>query len=68
MQTFSVPDISCNHCKVSIEQALGALPDAGRITVDLPRHEVTTDGPAKTEAILAALADIGFPATAVAAT
>ncbi len=67
MQTFSVPDMSCGHCKRSIEEALSALPDAGKVTVDLAAHLVTTEGPAPAAAIQAILSDIGYPATPVAA-
>jgi copper chaperone len=67
MQTFSVPDMTCGHCKASVEQALSALPGAGKITVDLAAKLVTTEGQTPSATILAALDDIGFPATPVAA-
>ena len=67
MQTYSVPDMSCGHCKMSIETALSALPGTGAVTVDLPGHQVTLTGPVAPAAVMAALAEIGFPATPVAA-
>lgn len=67
MQSFSVPDMTCGHCKASVEQALSALPDAGRISVDLAAHVVKVDGPAPAAAILAALDEAGFPATKISA-
>lgn len=33
--TLSVPDISCGHCKTSIEGAVGALPGVERVSVDI---------------------------------
>ena len=34
MTLLSVPDMSCGHCKASVEAALSALPGAAPITVD----------------------------------
>lgn len=67
MTRFSVPDMSCGHCKAAITEALSALPDAGAIVVDLARKEVTTAGSADPADLLAALSQIGFPAVVVSA-
>ena len=40
-QTLSVPDISCGHCKMSIEGAVGELP--GVTTVEVSVAERTVD-------------------------
>ena len=58
---FSVPDMSCGHCKASVEAALARLAPAA-VAVDLPARRVTLKGAAP-EAVVAALAAIGFPAT-----
>lgn len=34
-QTFKVPDVSCGHCKSSIESALGPVAGVKRAEVDL---------------------------------
>lgn len=60
MTTLSVPDMSCGHCKASIEAALAPL--ASKVTIDLPARRVTVEGIAP-EAAIAALSGIGFPAT-----
>jgi copper chaperone len=67
MTLLSVPDMSCGHCKASVETALSALPGAGEITVDLPNRKVTVSGTAAPEALLSALNTIGFPAQVVPA-
>lgn len=67
MTTLSVPDMSCGHCKASVEQALAGLPGTGTVAVDLPARRVRVDGPAPAPALIAALADIGFPAEVVPA-
>jgi copper chaperone len=64
MTLLSVPDMSCGHCKASVEAALTPLAGMAPITVDLAQRQVSVAGPAA-EAVKA-LAAIGFPATAVA--
>ena len=63
MTTLSVPDMSCNHCKVTVEAALGAVPDSGTVTVDLVARKVEIAGPAPAAALLQALDTAGYPAT-----
>ena len=62
MTTLSVPDMSCNHCKATVESALGAVPEAGAVTVDLTTRKVQVAGPAPTAALLQALDKAGYPA------
>lgn len=59
MTRISVPDMSCGHCKASIEQALSPL--VSRLQIDLPARELTAEGAAPAQ-LLQALAAIGFPA------
>lgn len=40
--TFTVPDMSCGHCKAAIEAAIAEA--GGRATVDLAARTVTVDG------------------------
>ncbi|WP_372839994.1 heavy-metal-associated domain-containing protein [Phaeovulum sp.] len=59
---LSVPDMSCGHCKATIEAALAAV--GARVEVDLPAREITVSGlPAAT--VLAALKGAGYPAEVV---
>ncbi len=64
MTTLSIPDMSCGHCKASVEAALA--PMAVAITVDLPARQVDVQGAPDITAVLAALDEIGFPAQIVA--
>jgi copper chaperone len=66
MTRLSVPDMSCGHCKAVVEAALGAVPDAGAIGVDLTTRQVKVAGTAAVEALLAALNKVGYPASPVA--
>ena len=40
-ETISVPEIHCDHCKTSIEGALGSLGGVERASVDVPARTVT---------------------------
>ena len=42
-QTISVPDISCDHCKMSIEGATSQLEGVARSVVDIPARTVTVE-------------------------
>jgi copper chaperone len=64
MTKFSIPDMSCGHCKASIDAALSA--QYGPIHFDMPAREITLNNAADTAAVLAQLAEIGFPAKVVA--
>jgi copper chaperone len=66
MTTLSVPDMSCNHCKASVEAALGAVPDAGAVTVDLTTRKVRVEGNAPAAVLIEALDKAGYPATLAA--
>jgi copper chaperone len=39
-KTLSVPDVSCDHCKMTIEQALGRVSGIGAAIVDVPAKTV----------------------------
>jgi copper chaperone len=62
-ETLSVPDISCDHCRHTIETALGRLPGVRAATVDVAARTVqvtydeTTVAPAT---IRTTLSDEGY--------
>lgn len=62
MTTFHVPDMSCGHCKASITEALEGL---GEVTLsfNMETRDIQVDG-LDTTAVIDALEEIGFPATA----
>lgn len=65
MTTLAIPDMTCGHCKASVESALAALGDAGTITVDLTAKTATASGSASPDRLLRALDEVGFPATVI---
>lgn len=40
---LNVPTVSCNHCKMAIENAVGALEGVGDVAVDVAEKTVTID-------------------------
>ena len=63
MTILSVPDMSCNHCKATIEAALADVPQAGAITVDLGTRTVDASGAATADLLIDALDKAGYRAT-----
>jgi copper chaperone len=61
---LSVPDMTCGHCKASVETALAALDPAAKVQVDLAARRVAVDTSASAAQVIAALQDAGFEATA----
>ncbi len=57
--TLSVPEISCGHCKETIEGAVGALDGVARAEVDVDAKTVTVDG-GDPAAIIGAIEGAGF--------
>lgn len=64
VNTFSVPDMSCGHCRASIETALKGLGGVP-IAFDMEARRVTVAGPTHPQAVIEALDAIGFPAETV---
>ncbi len=60
--TLSVPDISCGHCKESIEGAVGGLEGVAKVEVSIESKQVdvTFAAPADSTAIVTAIQDQGY--------
>ncbi len=59
---LSVPDMTCGHCKASVEKALGATAGVQAVSVDLPNKKVAVqaDDQVSFEALVQALDEVGF--------
>jgi copper chaperone len=60
---LNVPTVSCNHCKMAIENAVGALVGVAEVDVDVAEKTVTIDfdtDVASLEAIEEAIAGEGY--------
>ena len=60
--SLSVPEIHCDHCKMSIEGAVASLEGVDRAEVDVEAAKVAIsfDPPASVEAIVAAIEEQGY--------
>ena len=65
MSEFSVPDMSCGHCKAAIERALASLDPAAVVAVDLAAKRVSVQTDLPDAAVSDALAKAGYPASAI---
>ncbi|WP_417259645.1 heavy-metal-associated domain-containing protein [Celeribacter sp.] len=62
MSVFSVPDMTCGHCKAAITEALEAVDDGVDIEANMETREIEVHSTAGDAAILKALNDAGYPA------
>jgi copper chaperone len=60
--TYSVPGISCGHCKSAIEAEVGALAEVVSVVVDIDTRTVEVVGSADDAAIRAAIVEAGYEA------
>lgn len=64
--TLSVPEISCDHCKNSIEGAVGELAgvDKVEVMIDSKTVDVSFDSPTDRDAVVAAIEGQGYDVAA----
>lgn len=62
--TFSIPNISCDHCVMTIQRELGEIKGIEEVKGDANTKEITVqwDSPATMEKIKSALKEINYPA------
>ena len=58
-RTYTVPDISCDHCKRTIEDHVNPLAGVSIVAVDIDNKTVTVTG-GDPAAIETAIADAGY--------
>jgi copper chaperone len=67
-KTLFVPDISCDHCKMSIENTVGGLGGVEAVSVDIPARTVELsydEAEITLQKIIGAMAEIGYEVPAV---
>lgn len=65
MMTFHIPDMSCGHCKATVEKAIKVIDPKAHINFDMEARRVALDSVMDAEKMQAALAEAGYPATPV---
>ena len=58
--TYSVPAISCGHCKSAIEAEVATVAGVDEVEVDIAAKTVRVEGGAADEAIRAAIEEAGY--------
>ncbi|MCB2120020.1 MAG: heavy-metal-associated domain-containing protein [Rhodobacteraceae bacterium] len=59
---FSVPDMSCGHCKAAVERAIAEKDATASVTVDLSARQVVVETALAAADVIATLAAEGYPA------
>ena len=59
-RVFAVPDISCDHCKRAIEEAVSAVSEVDSVVVTVDRRVVEVAGVASDDAVIAAIQLAGY--------
>lgn len=58
--TYKIDGMACNHCRMTVEKALSALPGAQEVSVDLSKGTATVTGPVDPAAVEKAVLLAGF--------
>ena len=67
MPSFNIPDMTCGHCKETVENAILELDGSAVISVDLETHNVEVETQSDSSAIVAALKTAGYEAEPIQA-
>ena len=65
MTTFHIPDMSCGHCKATVEKTILALEPTAQIEFDMAARRISVESSTDTVRVQAALAEAGYPASPV---
>lgn len=63
MKIYHIEGMSCNHCRMSAEKAILAVPGVIGASVDLQKKEACVEGTASPEAVCKAVEELGFTCT-----
>ncbi len=61
---FSVPDMSCGHCKATIESAVKDADAEAILTFDMPNRHLEIQSQMDAARLQSVLSDAGYPAQA----
>lgn len=66
MSKFSVPDMSCGHCKATIEKAMLDADAGAELSFDMEAREVEVDSTLDIAEVIATISDAGYVASPIA--
>jgi copper chaperone len=58
---FTLPDMTCGHCAMTVTATVQQLDPAAQLQIDLPTHKVVIESTQTAQALAAALAQEGYP-------
>lgn len=61
MLELTLPDMTCGHCKATVEKTVLALDGQAELRFDLPQQRVAIQTRASEAAVRAALTEEGYP-------
>ena len=64
MITLNVPEMSCGHCKATVEKAVAGVDPAAKVSVDLTSRSVGVTSTRSVADLITALKGAGYEATA----
>lgn len=62
---YSVPGISCGHCKSAIEEEVRGVEGVDTVTVDIDARTVTVVGTASQDSVRAAVDEAGYEVASI---
>ena len=65
MTKFNVPDMSCGHCKATIEKAFEAADPLAELNFDMEGRHVEIDSELDSVSVATLLKEAGYPAEVV---
>ena len=65
MTTFHIPDMSCGHCKATVEKTTKVLAPEAHINFDIDARRIALDSVMLGAKVEAALAEASYPATPI---
>ncbi|MCU0270161.1 MAG: cation transporter [Acidimicrobiales bacterium] len=66
-RVYSVPGISCGHCKAAIEGEVSGVDGVAAVEVDVDARTVRVEGDAGDDAVRAAIDEAGYEVASVSA-
>ncbi|OWQ86864.1 heavy metal transporter [Roseateles aquatilis] len=61
MHEFTLPDMTCGHCRAAVTEAVHELDSQAEVVVDLPQKTVRIDSDLPRARLAGALAEAGYP-------
>jgi copper chaperone len=62
MTKFSIPDMTCGHCKKTVEEAIHQVDTKATIEIDLEKHVASVASSVDVQQLISALDDVGYRA------